>query len=240
MTSTSKARPVFIAALRREVAGVLRKGGWQTDHSKHARNIHVYFKDDAVLAWAGMGAHRASLAVEAALALGPASELISVGWAGSCDSGVQPGAVIQPGIVIDAMTGERFFLSELSTTDAAQIVVSVTSPAGAVTKHRLGISYSASAVDMEAATVARIAHAHNIPFSAIKAISDGVDFELEEIGQFSTSDGQFEEAAFAFYVVPRPWLWKSVLSLAKGSKLAAEHLGAEIEAHIQQHRDPLS
>ncbi|HEX4322402.1 MAG TPA: phosphorylase [Acidobacteriaceae bacterium] len=237
MNSLSKARPVFIAALRREVAALVGQKGWQADHSRHARKIHVYFSQDAVVAWAGMGARRASLAVEAALALGPASELISVGLAGSCDTFIQPGDVISPMIVIDAMTGERFFLAEPLTTEAAQIVVSVTSPAGPLTKHRLGISYSASAVDMEAATVARLAQAHNLPFSAIKAISDGVDFELPELDQFSTPDGQFDEAGFAFYVSVRPWLWKSVLALAKGSKLAAEHLRAQMEAHIQQYRD---
>ena len=187
-----------------------------------------------------MGAARATLAIEAALAAGPASELISVGFAGACDPQFHVGDLIHPSIIIDAKTGERFFLTELSTTEAAEIVVTVASPAGALTKHRLGISYSASAVDMEAAAVARIAEAHGLPFSAIKAISDGVDFEMTEMEQFSTPDGQFQESEFAFYVAARPWLWKSVLALAKGSKLAAERLRVEIEAHIQKHRDPYS
>jgi adenosylhomocysteine nucleosidase len=237
MNNSPKARLVFIAALRREVAALVKQEGWQADHSRHARKIHVYFNEDAVIAWAGMGARRVSMAVEAALALGPASELISVGWAGSCDLHLKAGDVVSPTIIIDAMTGERFFQADPATTEAAQIVVSVASPASAVTKHRLGINYSASAVDMEAATVARLAQAHDLPLRAIKAISDGVDFELVELDQFSTPDGQFDEAGFAFYVTLRPWLWKSVLTLAKGSRLAAEHLRVEIEAHIQKHRD---
>jgi adenosylhomocysteine nucleosidase len=238
MNTAPKPRPIFLAALRREIAAVIKGEGWQADHSRHARHIHVYLHDDAIVAYAGMGVDRALLAVEAALAHGPASELISVGFAGGCDARFQAGDVVHPAIVIDARTGERFFLSDPgATTEAAEIVVTVAAPADAVAKHRLSISYSASAVDMEAAAVARAAQTRGLPFSAIKAISDEVDFELPELQQFSTEDGQFREGDFAFYIAFRPWLWKSVLTMAKGSKLAAERLRAEIEANIQEHRD---
>jgi adenosylhomocysteine nucleosidase len=236
MTSTPKPRPVFIAALRREIAAVVKGQGWHVDHSRHARNIHVYVHEDAIVACAGMGAARASLAIEAALALGPASELVSVGWAGACDPQFHVGDVIQPSILIDARTGERFFQVEPATTEAAKIVVSVSAPAGATVKHRLRTSYSASAVDMEAAAVARIAQAHGLPFSAIKAISDEADFELPDMQQFSSEDGQFQESEFGLFIAFRPWMWKSVLIMARGSKLAAQRLRAEIEAYIQEHR----
>jgi adenosylhomocysteine nucleosidase len=183
-----------------------------------------------------MGAARASLAIEAALALGPASELVSVGWAGACDLEFHVGDVIQPSILIDARTGERFFVVDPETTEAAKIVVSVPAPAGVTAKHRLRVSYFASAVDMEAAAVARIAQAHGLPFSAIKAISDEADFELPDMQQFSTEDGQFQESEFGLFIAFRPWMWKSVLIMARGSKLAAQRLRGEIEAHIQEHR----
>ena len=93
-------RPVFIAALQREIAAVVH--GWRADETLPARHIHLYWNNDAIVACAGMGADRASLAVEAALALGPASELISVGWAGACNEGLKIGDVFRPGTVIDA------------------------------------------------------------------------------------------------------------------------------------------
>lgn len=237
MTSTPKPRPVFIAALRREIAAVVKGKDWHEDRSRHARHIHVYLHPEAIVACAGMGAARASLAIEAALALAPASELISVGFAGACDLRFHVGDVIRPAIVVDVRTGERFFLADPCTIENAETLVTVNTPAGAVAKRRLGASYSASAVDMEAAALARIAQAHGLPFSAIKAISDEADFELPDMQQFSTEDGQFQESEFALYVAFRPWLWKSVLTMAKGSKLAAERLRIEIEAHIQEHRD---
>ena len=236
MTTSLKPRPIYIAALQREIASMVR--GWQRDIEAAARHIHVYWKDDAIVACAGMGVHRASLAVEAALKIGPPSELISVGWAGACDPRFRVGDVIHPSILIDVRTGERFFEADPATTDAAEIVVTVAKPAGAIDKRRLCISYSASAVDMEAAAVARLAQAHGLPFSAIKAISDEADFELPDMEQFSTDDGQFLESEFGLYIALRPWLWKSVLTMARSSKLAAENLCAAIEAHIQEHRGP--
>jgi adenosylhomocysteine nucleosidase len=238
MTISSKPRPVFIAALQREIASLVR--GWRRDEELSAPHIQVYSNDDAVIACAGMGAHRASLAVEAALRHGPASELISVGWAGACDHRLAVGDVIHPTIVIDAKTGERFFLAEPVSTEASEILITVAHPAGAIEKQRLGISYYASAVDMEAAAVARIARARELPFHAIKAISDDADFELPSMERFSTPSGQFREAAFGLHVAVRPKLWSPVMTMAKSSKLAAVRLQAEIQAHIENqlhHRD---
>ena len=92
-------------------------------------------------------------------------------------------------------------------------------------------------MSLDKATVARIARARELPFYAIKAISDDIDFELPDMVRFTTPDGQFREAAFGLHVALRPALWKLVLTLAKSSKLAAQHLSTEIEARIQ-HRGP--
>jgi adenosylhomocysteine nucleosidase len=234
---TLKSRPVFIAALPREIALLVAHRGWRADEKLVTRKIHLFEHEDAIVACAGMGAHRASLAVEAALALGPASELVSIGWAGSCTDWHHAGDVIRANIVVDAKTGERFFTAEKAQGKRGQeIVVTVAAPASAKEKQRLDMSYYAAAVDMEAAAVARIARARELPFYAIKAISDDAGFELPNMQRFTTSDGQFREAAFGLHVALRPNLWKSVLTLAKSSKLAAQHLCAEIEGHIQ-HRD---
>jgi adenosylhomocysteine nucleosidase len=238
MNSVSTPRPIFIAALSREIASLVSHRGWRADEKLLSRDIHLFEHQDAIVACAGMGVHRASLAVEAALALGPASQLISVGWAGACNGHVKVGAILHPHIVIDAKTGERFFSAlPQPQNEEPKIVITVPAPAGVKEKERLGLSYHALAVDMEAAAVARIARSRELPFYAIKAISDDSDFDLPDLARFSTQDGQFREAAFGFHVALRPRLWKDVALLAKGSKLAATRLCIEIEAHIQQHWD---
>jgi adenosylhomocysteine nucleosidase len=235
MAIDPRPRPIFIAALQREIAAVV--DGWRADEKLASRHIHLYWNDDAIVACAGMGADRASLAVEAALALGPASELISVGWAGACDHDLKIGDVFRPGIVVDARTGERYFTSESDTAEESQILITVAKPAGIIEKHRLRVTYSAGAVDMEAAAVARSARARELPFCAIKAISDEADFELPDMQQFSTSSGQFREAAFGFHVAVRPTLWPPVMAMAKSSRLAGQRLRVAIEEHIQHYRE---
>lgn len=236
MTNSGQLRPVFIAALPREIDGIVR--GWSRDEDLLKRGIHLYWCDRAVVACAGMGANRVPLAIEAALALGPASELVSVGWAGACDLRVQVGTVIRPRMVIDARTGERFLTEDPETAGNPEVLVTAPAPAGAAEKARLWESYSASAVDMEAAVVARIAHARDLPFRAFKAISDSADLDLPVFGRFTTSTGQFREAVFALYLIGNPRLWKAVAQLARGSKLAGTQLRYAVESYIQRHWEP--
>ena len=233
----SAPRPIFIAALPREVASIVKD--WRAPPPQ--RNIHLFERENAIVAYAGMGADRARLAVEAALNLGPASELVSVGFAGSCNPSVEVGQILCPRIVVDTKTGERFFTDqphrkEWPADDETTVLVTVPKPAGVQEKQYLWISYYASAVDMEAAAVARIARARELPFTAIKAISDAHDFALPDLDQFSTSDGQFREAAFGFHLALRPALWKSVATLANGSKLAARNLRQAVEAQIEKRK----
>jgi adenosylhomocysteine nucleosidase len=230
-------RPVFVAALTREIAGLVAHRGWRAEPKLLARNIHLFEHEDAILVCAGMGTDRVALAVQAAFALGPASELISVGWAGACNSDLSVGDIVHADIVVDARTGERY-VSHRAGSDGkpALTIVTVSTPAGTVEKRRLHSSYMATAVEMEAAAVARLAGIRGVPFHAIKAISDAADFELPGMERFSAPDGQFREAAFGLYVAFRPALWKAVVTMARGSNLAATRLQAAIKAHIDEQK----
>jgi adenosylhomocysteine nucleosidase len=89
---------------------------------------------------------------------------------------------------------------------------------------------------MEAATVARLAQAHNVSFRAIKSISDESSFEMEELAQFVTPDGQFREAAFAAHSAVRPQLWPKLFALAGNSKRALQALTSELESQLNWYR----
>ncbi len=232
MNSSAPSRLIFIAALHREIAAFT--AGWKTDSNVLRRGIHLCWNDQAVVACAGMGARRAALAVEAALALGEATALISVGWAGACDPSLGIGEIVRADTVIDARTGERFFSPHSAANESGQgTLVTVAAPAGIVEKQRLRASYNAVAVDMEAATVARMARIRDVPFYAIKAISDDADFELPEMQRFTSATGQFREAAFALHLALRPRLWRPVMTMARGSKLAAERLHIAMRAFLE-------
>jgi adenosylhomocysteine nucleosidase len=225
-------RVAIIAALNREVAPLVHRnnGRYKCDSLSYPKGIDVWTSEDTVIAIAGMGEGRASLAFEAALSTGPISEIISAGWAGACLLGQSVGSVVKPSTIVNARTGERF---QCAGGDGS-VLATVASFAGTEEKHRLNATYGATAVEMEAATVARLAQMHGLPFRAIKAISDTSDFDFPEIERFHTLDGQFREAAFGAYVMLRPWLWRPVLHMAKGSKLAAESLCAELRLQVRR------
>lgn len=219
--------PAIIAALPREVKHLVR--GWQ-EHRLPGKII-AYTNDLAVIACAGMGAARAALAVQAALSLKPVTALLSVGLAGACNPSLRVGDIVRAGVVVDAHTGERFSNPLFSDTLITTSVI-----ASVKEKQRLYASYQASAVDMEAATVARLAQAHDIPFRAIKAISDEASFEMQELARFATSDGQFREAAFAAHAAVRPYLWPKLFALAGNSKRALQSLTNELESQLNLYR----
>jgi adenosylhomocysteine nucleosidase len=219
--------PAIIAALPREVKHLVR--GWQ--RHRLAEHVVAYSNEHAVVAHAGMGPVRAAIAVQAAMTIRPVTALLSVGLAGGCDPSMRVGDIVRAGVIVDAMSGERF-----SSPEFDQVLVSAPSIASVREKQRLFASYSASAVDMEAATVARIAEGHNLPFRAIKVISDDASFEMQELGRFATQNGQFREAAFATYSVIRPRLWSKLAQLAGHSKLALEALTAELESQLNWYR----
>jgi adenosylhomocysteine nucleosidase len=220
--------PAIIAALPREVKQFVR--GWQ-EHRQPGRII-VYTNDFAAVACAGMGPARATLAVQAALSIKPITVLISVGLAGACDPSLHVGDIVRAGVVVDSQSGERF-----SNPEFEQVLVSTPSIASVPEKQRLYASYQASAVDMEAATVARIAAAHNLRFQAIKVISDEATFELKDLARFATRDGQFREAAFAAYSAARPHLWAKLFHLAGNSKRALQSLTTELETQLDWYRE---
>jgi adenosylhomocysteine nucleosidase len=219
--------PAIIAALPREVKHLVR--GWQ-EHRLPGK-IVVYSNDLGVVACAGMGTARATLAVQAAMSIKPITALLSVGLAGACDPALRVGEIVRAGVVVDTQSGERF-----SDSQFEQVLVSTPSIASVVEKARLFASYGASAVDMEAATVARIARAHDLDFHAIKAISDEATFELQELARFATHDGQFREAAFAAYTAVRPQMWAKLFQLAGNSKRAVEALTVELESQLNLYR----
>jgi len=111
------------------------------------------------------------------------------------------------------------------------IIVSSPQIASTAQKQQLAKSYGAQAVDMEAAAVARAAMTHNLPFVAIKTISDEYDFELPEMSQF-VRDGQIRQLRFALHVGVRPWLWRRTLRLAQNTLVASENLCAWLRESV--------
>lgn len=220
-----------IAALPREIGGLVR--GHPADAGLRAQGIHLYRLEGAIAVAGGMGAARAALAVDAALAAGPIEELVSTGLAGSCSPQVVPGSVTEASMVIDARTGERFSIAQAGS---GVVLATTLGIANVHEKKRLAATYNASMVDMEAAVVARLAQAHGLRFRAIKGISDAHDFELASLARFEGKHGSFRTAAFALHTAFRPQLWQQAARLGRESNRAL----AALQIRLQQLIDELA
>lgn len=215
-------RIAIVAALEREVRPLVKN--WQVSEKEHSgRNVRFFEHGDAVLVCGGIGAEAARRAAEAVITLFAPTSVYSVGFAGALDSSSKIGDVVRPARILNAQDGSSVTLLEGRGT-----LVSFEAVAGPSQKVKLQESYGAQFVDMEAAAVARAAELHDLNFGAVKAISDEVDFEFPATGRFIDSNGTFSERQFAFFVALRPWLWASVIRLARNSGRASRALCAEL------------
>ena len=213
----------ILAALPREMRGLVR--GVKPDAALRNRGILLYQLPSVVVATAGMGAARISLAFEAALKAGNLEEVISAGLAGACTAELAAGSVAEAARVIDVRTGERFAAGAGAT---GVVLASAETIAGVAEKLRLAAAYGAAMVDMEAATVARLAAAHGLRFRAVKGISDAHDFELASLARFTGRQGQFRTAAFALHTALRPGQWSAAAQLGRESGQALRALHARL------------
>lgn len=220
----------IVAALSRELLGLAKEPGFGSP--VRAGGFWRAEAPRVVLVTAGMGAERVTLAVEAALASGDVDLLVSAGLAGACEALLEPGFVAEATEVVDARTGERYRTDATagvlvdprygSRKEVPKGIVLATSPqiVTVAEKERLRQTYGASMVDMEAATVARLARAHGVRFRAVKGISDGPEFELGGLSKFTGKRGEFLTARFALHTMLRPWTWSKAMQLGKWSNLA--------------------
>ena len=215
----------IIAALEAELHPLVKS--WpSTTHQDHTFHESSY----AAAVAGGIGAESARRAAEAVIARYSPDLLISAGVAGALVADLRVGATIFPATVIDSQDGSRHETSIQhapvgNTAVGRTILITYPEVATVAQKQQLAKSYGAHAVDMEAAAVARAAQKHNLPFIAVKAISDDVNFEIPEMSSFIRA-GKFDTTGFALHISIRPWLWLRVFRLARNTRIASENLCA--------------
>jgi len=180
----------------------------------------------------GMGAAAATRAFARAYQVCEPLTLLSVGWAGALLEETQPGSVIRASMVRDLNTGEMY-----SAEGNGGLLLTTSRVASREEKHRLASTYSGSvAVDMEAATLARLALANGLGFRAIKGISDTLNEEIPDTNPFITPQGQFATARFIAHVATKPRYWGPLAQFGRQAKLAAENLCNAIADEIGMER----
>ncbi|MGH9615130.1 MAG: phosphorylase [Acidobacteriaceae bacterium] len=222
-----KPRIAMLAALPREVAPLVRD--WRVHTLSHREGTYIWECNRAIVVCAGMGRERVTRALELAMSRGPVAEVISVGYSGGLRAAMPMDKAYWPGTVIDDENGERFECQGGSGT-----LVSTDHAVGRDEKAGLAARWNADFVDMEAATVARLAQTHRLPFRAVRAISDGVEDNLPDIGRFIDERGGFRERAFSMYVALHPWLVPSAMRLGKQSACASHSIAQALRLVLEQ------
>ena len=218
-----------VAALDREILPLVKT--WPSGKLTHeGREFTVYENDYAVIVCGGIGQESARRAAEAVVTKYSPGLLISAGVAGALVPELHVGDTIFPALVIDTQDGSHHETAvqkaPIANTPLGRTILATYPEIATVTqKQQLAKSYGAHAVDMEAAAVARAAQKHNLPFLAVKSISDELNFEVPEMNRY-IRQGRFLTKSFVFYIVPRPWLWLRVIRLARNTRLASENLCA--------------
>lgn len=222
----------IIAALPGELKPLVR--GWEPQ-SSGVKGLSVWKTlrggDELIAVSGGMGANAALRAFTAAEFLGALDIVLSVGWAGALTLQMQTGKCYALGEVIDVQTGERF---ASAAGDSTIRLVTTPQVADAAEKQRLHESYSASLVDMEAATVARLAEMRHVPFYCFKAVSDSSQAELPDLNCFIDTQGQMRMAAFVAHAAVRPRYWGPLMELGRNSAVAARALAESVNQFLAE------
>src|SRR5215469_353441 len=232
------AKIAIVAALERELDPLVKN--WRRTTVEHeGRQFTFYEESYAIVVCAGIGPEAGRRAAQAVIVKYAPEIIISAGVAGALVPELKVGETIFPAVVVDTQDGSRretaIHTSPVSNTAQGRtIVVSSAEIARIQQKEQLAKSYGAHAVDMEGAAVARAAEAHNLPFLAIKSISDEYDFDLPDVGKF-IHDAEFQTARFALYVAVRPWLWLRVMRLARNTRMASENLCTWLRDSVLTH-----
>jgi len=220
----------IIAALPGELKTLVR--GWPRQQST-TNGITIWrteqHGDELIAACGGMGAEAAMRSFTAAEFFGSLDLVLSVGWAGALDSGMRSAECYLPSEIIDVQTGERFLLAE-----GKRVLRLVTTPSVAdkQEKRRMWRSYSAALVDMEAATVARLAQIRGIPICCFKAVSDSPDANLPDLNPFIDAAGQMLMLKFLMHISVRPRFWRPLMTLGRNSRKAEKAIAAKVQRFL--------
>jgi len=227
----------IIAALPGELKPLVR--GWETRDVEGCVIYRTLLDGTEVVATCcGMGREPAARACLLAMEGGRLSAIASVGWAGALSCGMKAGEAYTVHEVIDGATGERYqTATEAPGRDETPVKLITTKRiAGKAEKRQLAENYGALLVDMEAATVGRLARVHGIPFYCLKAVSDGANELLPDMNPFLTRAGQMRVGRLAASVAVRPQYWAAMARMGRNSRLGAETLGVKIRQLVEESR----
>lgn len=197
----------------------------------------ISLNERAAIWLCGMGATRAGKAAEGLKAQG-ATALMSFGFAGGLDPALRPGDLLLPESVqahqdwpvdLDWRDRVRQRLAMCLPASGGILASSETVLTSTEEKNKLAATTGASAVDMESGAVAEVAASAGLPFLAVRAISDPVEFSPPGILlQAVRPDGSAELTRLLPLLLNGSVSLLTLLRLATDSRAACSTLSAVV------------
>jgi adenosylhomocysteine nucleosidase len=177
--------------------------------------------------------------------------LLICGFAGGLQESLAPGAIVVADRVLDA-TGAfdpdisiyRPDSALLRAAESVRLSESSVRVGSLITRERVLITPTekracaaetqAIAVDMETAGAAHVAQACNIPWLAVRVVTDGVDYAMPlDFNALADADGHVDRGRVARAVLTHPWKIPALIRLGKNSSLATRNLAMFLKTFLQ-------
>jgi len=164
--------------------------------------------------------------------------VIAAGFAGALRPGLRVGDVIVAESVIEAASAQSYspaqlFVDAIPDAVMGQLVSVESVVARPGEKRNLGDRWSADAVDMESAAIARACARARIPFACVRVISDDCDASLTPALANCLTGGRVKTAAVLRCVARDPSTVWELWRLARHSKRAALQLARALDSALQ-------
>lgn len=230
----------IITAIPEETRPVLNKAKQvgKTEHDRHRVWQFRIWGHDITLFESGVGSDNAGFAATA-LACEKPDIMISVGFGGGVLPGLKVGDVLMANQLL-RWTGTGFeqvtaLFYENSNNSASFLPRGSFISCGGILNKRyladlLPNGVNCPVVEMETASVARVATEHGISFIGIRAISDPWNEELRfSINEFCDDNLRIRPFKVFITIMRRPYIIPQLIRLARNSRIAAKELGTAIE-----------
>lgn len=213
------------------------------------------FKDkETLLVQTGMGKERAEDATHFALEHYPVTAIISLGFAGGLAPELRIGDVVvcstlqcapgkeQEEEKLKPLAPDANLLSlasqvceDVATRFCLGSGVTVLKLDSNRQKMRqLSETFNAHIVDMESYWIARIASERQVPFIAIRSISDNINSSVQPFDQIMTSDGKLLWRKAVLCFLSHPQYFVNVFTLYRNTRPAKKHLAAFVDQLVSK------
>lgn len=188
----------------------------------------------------GLGYARARRAATALVETHTPKWLLSCGFAGALQDGMQVGNIVMVNSIVDQHGHEMNFDLKVAANEAGGLYVGRLLTADqmirtVVEKKALAEKHAAIAIDMETLAVAQVAKEHKIGFMAIRVISDDLSADLPpEVLSVVGDTGAVRVGAVLSSFVKRPGSVKDMWHLRQSAQHAAKNLAVFLDGVVHQ------